>query len=199
MEDAVAGVAEVITTPGFVNVDFADVRTVMSLNGMAMMGTASASGIDRARVAAEEAVASPLLDDITLVGARGLLVNISTAPGCLKMKEYSEIMEIITQLADAEADMKFGTAEVEGMPEEEIRVTLIATGLAPNKKGREERNTRLEVVRTGTDDVPLEIGNSEAPPQALRSGRRVTSTADFANPSVMENYDIPAFLRKQAD
>ena len=115
------------------------------------------------------------------------------------MKEYSEIMEIITQLADAEADMKFGTAEVEGMPEEEIRVTLIATGLAPNKKGREERNTRLEVVRTGTDDVPLEIGNSEAPPQALRSGRRVTSTADFANPSVMENYDIPAFLRKQAD
>ncbi len=199
LKGAVAGVAEVITTPGFVNVDFADVRTVMSLNGMAMMGTASASGIDRARVAAEQAVASPLLDDITLVGARGLLVNISTAPGCLKMKEYSEIMEIITQLADAEADMKFGTAEVEGMPEEEIRVTLIATGLAPNKKGREERNTRLEVVRTGTDDVPLEIGNGEAPPQALRSGRRVTSTADFANPSVMENYDIPAFLRKQAD
>ena len=204
LKGAVAGVAEVITTPGFVNVDFADVRTVMSLNGMAMMGTASASGIDRARVAAEQAVASPLLDDVTLIGAKGLLVNISPAPGCLRMREYSEIMEIITQLADGDADMKFGTAEVEGMPDDEIRVTLIATGLSPNSKknaARDERPDYLKVVRTGTDDMPFEVPAAENDVSGfLKSGRRaVTTGADFANPAVMDNYDIPAFLRKQAD
>ena len=92
LKGAVAGIAEVITCPGLINVDFADVRTVMCEMGLAMMGSAYASGIDRARVAAEQAVASPLLDNITLEGARGVLVNISTAPGCLKMSEYREIM-----------------------------------------------------------------------------------------------------------
>ena len=140
LRGAVAGIAEVITCPGFINVDFADVKNVMSQMGMAMMGSAVAAGLDRARIAAEEAVASPLLDDISLDGARGVLVNISTAPGCLLLREYHEIMEIIRNYAHADAEVKFGTAEVDGMAEDEIRVTLIATGLGGGKKAvREER------------------------------------------------------------
>ena len=129
LRGAVAGIAEVITCPGFINVDFADVKNVMGQMGMAMMGSAVAAGLDRSRIAAEEAVASPLLDDISLDGARGVLVNISTAPGCLLLREYHEIMEIIRNYAHADAEVKFGTAEVDGMSEDEIRVTLIATGL----------------------------------------------------------------------
>lgn len=203
LKGAVAGIAEVITCPGFINVDFADVRTVMGEMGLAMMGSAYASGIDRARVAAEQAVASPLLDNISLEGARGILVNISTAPGCLKLKEYHEIMGIIRQYADEDAQVKFGTAEVEDMPEDTIRVTLIATGLGQQKKaGRDERPEYIKVVKTGTDNVPLEVGGYEDydTPAIMRNrGRRTPTSMDFSNPEVSESYDIPAFLRKQAD
>lgn len=203
LRGAVAGIAEVITSPGMINVDFADVRTVMGEMGLAMMGSAYASGIDRARVAAEQAVASPLLDDINLDGARGVLVNISTAPGCLKLKEYHEIMSIIRQYADVDAQVKFGTAEVEGMSEDMIRVTLIATGLGQKKTVREERPEYIKIVKTGTDDRPVEVLNYDEldVPAVMRNrGRgRGSSTPDFSNPEVSESYDIPAFLRKQAD
>lgn len=200
LKDAVAGISEVITCPGLINVDFADVQTVMKEMGMAMMSSSQASGIDRARVAAEQAVASPLLDNITLDGARGVLVNISTAPGCLKMSEYNEIMSIIRQYADENAEVKFGAAEVEGMDEEQIRVTLIATGLCGRKSAREERPEYIKIIKTGTDDATADAIDYDDldVPAVMRQGRRPLST-DFSNPQVSESYDIPAFLRKQAD
>lgn len=203
LKGAVAGIAEVITCPGLINVDFADVRTVMCEMGLAMMGSAYASGIDRARVAAEQAVASPLLDNITLEGARGVLVNISTAPGCLKMSEYREIMSIVRQYADENAEVKFGTAEVDDIPEDTIRVTLIATGLGKKSAQRgDERPEYLKVVKTGTDDHPVEVLNYDdfdTPAIMRQRGRRTPMAADFSNPEVSESFDIPAFLRKQAD
>ncbi|BEV72497.1 MULTISPECIES: cell division protein FtsZ [unclassified Paludibacterium] len=203
LKGAVAGIAEVITCPGLINVDFADVRTVMCEMGLAMMGSAYASGIDRARVAAEQAVASPLLDNITLEGARGVLVNISTAPGCLKMSEYREIMSIVRQYADESAEVKFGTAEVDDIPEDTIRVTLIATGLGKKPATRnEERPEYIKIVKTGTDDRAVEVLNYDDfdTPAIMRSrGRRTPSSTDFSNPEVSESFDIPAFLRKQAD
>jgi len=203
LKGAVAGISEVITCPGLINVDFADVRAVMGEMGLAMMGSAYASGIDRARVAAEQAVASPLLDNITLEGARGVLVNISTAPGCLKMSEYREIMSIIRQYADEDAQVKFGTAEVEDMPEDTIRVTLIATGLGQKpQSGRTERPDYIKVLKTGTDNVAMEVNYADLEaPAVIRGGRnrRAPMSADFSDPEVSESYDIPAFLRKQAD
>ncbi|GHD75966.1 cell division protein FtsZ [Vogesella fluminis] len=199
LKGAVAGISEVITCPGLINVDFADVRAVMGEMGLAMMGSAFASGIDRARVAAEQAVASPLLDNITLEGARGVLVNISTAPGCLKMSEYREIMSIIRQYADDDAQVKFGTAEVEDMPEDTIRVTLIATGLGQKPQtGRDERPEYIKIVKTGTDNIAMEV-DYDIPPVIRNNRRRATGPADFSDPSVSESFDIPAFLRKQAD
>ncbi|MDC7716344.1 cell division protein FtsZ [Vogesella sp. DC21W] len=202
LKGAVAGISEVITCPGLINVDFADVRAVMSEMGLAMMGSAFASGIDRARVAAEQAVASPLLDNITLEGARGVLVNISTAPGCLRMSEYREIMGIIRQYTDEDAQVKFGTAEVEDMPEDTIRVTLIATGLGQKPaSNRDERPDYIKIVKTGTDNVAMEMDfNDLNTPAVMRNrGRRAPISTDFSDPEVSESYDIPAFLRKQAD
>lgn len=213
LRGAVAGIAEVITTPGLISVDFADVRTVMGEMGMAMMGSAVASGVDRARTAAEDAVASPLLDDITLNGARGVLVNISTAPGCLKMREYHQIMGIVREYADPDAQIKFGTSEVEEMSEDDIRVTLIATGLSSNKRPaavKEERRPEfLHVIQTGTDG-PVNTGSStnnnahynDLDKPAVFRGRRgaaTTESVDFSKQEVSDSFDIPAFLRKQAD
>ena len=148
-----------------------------------------ASGLDRSRIAAEEAVASPLLDDISLDGARGVLVNISTAPGCLLLREYHEIMEIIRNYAHADAEVKFGTAEVDGMSEDEIRVTLIATGLGGGKKpAREERREQLKVVKNGTDGTTMEVPDFQQPdfdkPSVFRarSGRGAPQQVDFLIP-----------------
>ncbi len=189
LKGAVAGISEVITCPGLINVDFADVRAVMSEMGLAMMGSAFASGIDRARVAAEQAVASPLLDNITLEGARGVLVNISTAPGCLKMSEYREIMSIIRQYADEDAQVKFGTAEVEDIPEDTIRVTLIATGLGQKPtSSRDERPDYIKIVKTGTDNIGMEVDfNDLNTPAVMRNrGRRAPVSTDFSDPEVSD-------------
>src|SRR6266446_1639930 len=146
LHSAVAGIAEVINYPGLVNVDFADVRTVMSEIGMAMMGSASASGADRARQAAERAVASPLLEEVNLAGARGVLVNITASAG-LKMKEYHEVMNTIKAFTAEDAMVIVGTVIDDSM-EDRLRVTMVATGLggvvpvtAPSTK---TRPTRLE-------------------------------------------------------
>ena len=130
LKGAVLGITEVIKTPGVVSLDFADVKTVMSGRGLAMMGSSSACGANRAREAAEKAIFSPLLDDVSLDGAKGVLVNISSAPGALKMKEYNEILSIIQVHADSSADFKAGMSEIADLPEDEIRVTVIATGLS---------------------------------------------------------------------
>jgi cell division protein FtsZ len=198
LKHAIAGISEVVTCPGLINLDFADVRNVTGIMGMAMMGSAEANGVDRARLATEQAIASPLLDDVTLDGARGVLVNITTAPNCLRMSEYKEIMSVVDEYAHADAERKYGTAEDATMNEGDIRVTIIATGL---REGNDiENNGHLKMVRTaqatGTDGMP-EMSN------VVRSGRGTRAmnlgASDFANQSVMDDFEIPAMLRRQAD
>ena len=200
LRNAVAGISEVVTSPGIINLDFADVRNVMGLMGMAMMGSGSANGVDRARIATEAAIASPLLDDVTLDGARGVLVNITTAPGCLKMSEYKEIMTVVGEYAHADAERKYGTAEDESMEENEIRVTIIATGLhEQHKAAPQSHNLRMVKAQqaTGTDGGFPDIDS------VIRSGRGARSlnlaASDFANQSVLDDFEIPAVIRRQAD
>ena len=199
LRDAVAGISEVVTRPGFINLDFADVKNVMSIMGMAMMGSGFAQGIDRARLATEQAISSPLLDDVTLDGARGVLVNITTAPGCLKMSEYREIMKVVDEYAHADAERKYGTAEDESMEEGDIRVTIIATGLKEHQSVAASPNLRMVKTQqaTGTDDGFPNIDS------VIRSGRSARSmnlaASDFSNQSVLDDFEIPAVLRRQAD
>ena len=199
LRDAVAGISEVVTRPGFINLDFADVKNVMSIMGMAMMGSGFAQGIDRARLATEQAISSPLLDDVTLDGARGVLVNITTAPGCLKMSEYREIMKVVDEYAHADAERKYGTAEDDGMEEGDIRVTIIATGLKEHQSAAASPNLRMVKTQqaTGTDDGFPNIDS------VIRSGRSARSmnlaASDFSNQSVLDDFEIPAVLRRQAD
>ncbi|MGH8679849.1 MAG: cell division protein FtsZ, partial [Burkholderiales bacterium] len=153
LHGAVAGIAEVIKCPGLVNVDFSDVRTVMSEMGMAMMGSASASGQERSRQAAEQAVASPLLEDVNLAGARGVLVNI-TASSSLKMKEVHEVMNTIKGFTAEDATVIVGTVIDEAL-EDRLRVTMVATGLGHGVNRYQQKP--LTVVRTGTDSTPHEV------------------------------------------
>ena len=132
LHGAVAGIAEVINNPGLVNVDFADVRTVMGEVGMAMMGSATHAGVDRARQAAQAAVKSPLLEDVNLAGARGVLVNITASSG-LKMKEYHQVMETIREFTADDAMVIVGTV-IDDTMEDNLRVTMIATGLGRRRK-----------------------------------------------------------------
>ena len=203
LQGAVAGIAEVINVPGLINVDFADVRTVMSENGMAMMGSAIASGPDRARVAAERAIASPLLEDVDMSGARGVLVNI-TSSSALKMKEIDDVMECV-QFAAEEATVIVGSVFDENMGDG-LRVTVVATGLgapmARSKQAKPEVVYRGEesYQRTGTDNHPVNNGinyNELDTPAVMRRGRR--ETIDAMEKSGMDTLDIPSFLRKQAD
>ncbi len=200
LQGAVAGIAEVINVPGLINVDFADVRTVMSENGMAMMGSAVASGMDRARLAAERAIASPLLEDVDMSGARGVLVNI-TSSSSLKLKEIDDVMECV-QFAAEEATVIVGSVFDEAMGDE-MRVTVVATGLGTSQV---RKQSKPEIVyqnqdyqRTGTNDEPVanvNYGELETP-TIMRSGRR--AAVDAMEKSGVDTYDIPSFLRKQAD
>ncbi|MBP6366726.1 MAG: cell division protein FtsZ [Nitrosomonas sp.] len=192
---AVAGIAEVINCPGLVNVDFADVKTVMSEMGMAMMGSAIAAGVDRARVAAERAVSSPLLEDVSLSGARGILVNI-TASSSLKMREVHEVMSAIKNLTAEDATIIVGTVIDENMSDD-LRVTMVATGLG-NLVGQSQ-NTPLTIIhsRTGTDDRDSMYSSEE--PAVMRTGRRSNATVAAMRQSGVDPMDIPAFLRRQAD
>ncbi len=192
---AVAGIAEVINCPGLVNVDFADVKTVMSEMGMAMMGSAVSSGIDRARIAAEEAVASPLLEDISLSGARGILVNI-TASHSLKMREVHEVMGAIKELTAEDATIIVGTVIDESM-NEDLRVTMVATGLG-NILSQGKKPLSVIHSRTGTDDREDFISSDD--PAVMRTGRRSNNaTVAAMRQSGIDPMDIPAFLRRQAD
>jgi cell division protein FtsZ len=200
LHNAVAGIAEIINCPGLVNVDFADVRTVMSEMGMAMMGSAMATGPDRARVAAEQAVASPLLEDVNLANARGVLVNI-TASSSFKMKEYYDVMNTIKAFTADDATVIIGNVFDESI-EDGLRVTMVATGLN-GVAGRRQQKPELRVmtqVRDGTTNQPMYVGGSvedDAPAVFSSNGRR--ATVEAMKMSGVEEYDIPAFLRKQAD
>ena len=203
LQGAVAGIAEVINVPGLINVDFADVRTVMSENGMAMMGSAIASGPDRARAAAEGAISSPLLEDVDMSGARGVLVNI-TSSNSLKLKEIDDVMKCV-QFAAEEATVIVGSVFDEIMGDE-IRVTVVATGLGAPRVAKQKpemvyRSDEVYHQRTGTHDEPIANVDVNYPdletPAYLRSGRR--AAVDAMEKSGIDPYDIPSFLRKQAD
>ena len=191
LHGAVGGIAEVINCPGLVNVDFADVRTVMSEMGMAMMGSAEASGENRARVAAEQAVASPLLEDVNLAGARGVLVNI-TASSTVKMREIHEVMNTIKTFTAEEATVIVGQVLDDNM-EDSLRVTMVATGLGSPVARMQTKP--MQIIRTGTDDMPM--GRDDDMPSVMSSRRERTIRA--MEDSGIEKLDIPAFLRKQAD
>ncbi len=194
LHGAVGGIAEVINCPGLVNVDFADVRTVMSEMGMAMMGSAQASGDDRARVAAEQAVASPLLEDVNLAGARGVLVNI-TASSSVKMKEIHEVMNTIKGFTAEEATVIVGQVLDDGM-EDGLRVTMVATGLGSPVARVQQKP--MQIIRTGTDDVPMMVGGAGEELPNVMTNRR-SRTIQAMTDSGIDTLDIPAFLRKQAD
>jgi cell division protein FtsZ len=212
LKNAVGGIAEIINVPGLVNVDFEDVRTVMGEMGKAMMGSATAAGVDRARIAAEAAVASPLLEGIELSGARGVLVNI-TASGSLGLKEYKEVMATIRNYTAPDATVICGAVFDDGM-EDQLRVTVVATGLGSAALARRKPELRTYVnegagLRTGTDNLPLGAGASTATAGTTGSldldgmftsnrGSR-DSRAQAMSDTGMDKYDIPAFLRKQAD
>ena len=201
LHGAVSGIAEVINNPGLVNVDFADVRTVMSEVGMAMMGSAVADGPTRARDAAQAAVKSPLLEEVNLAGARGVLVNI-TASASLKMKEYHEVMNTIKEFTAEDAMVIVGTVLDEAM-EDRLRVTMIATGLGgavvATRKPPKLEMIETVVERTGTDNMGRHVETIDYDkldqPAVVRRGRHAVAAPSPAfDPS-----EIPAFLRKQAD
>ncbi len=203
LRNAVGGIAEIINFPGLVNVDFEDVRTVMGEMGMAMMGSASAAGVDRARIAAEQAVASPLLEGINLSGAKGVLVNITATRG-LKMKEVNEVMNTVREFAAEDAHIIFGAVYDENMGED-IRVTVVATGLGQAQAKRqtfEVINTPV-LQATGTHDASammspaINYNELDNVPAIVR--KRGSTTVEALANSGVDRYDIPAFLRKQAD
>ena len=214
LNNAVAGIAEIINVPGHINVDFNDVKTIMGEQGKAMMGTATASGVDRARIAAEQAVASPLLDGIDLSGARGVLVNVTASRG-LKGKEIKEVMAAVRAFAAPDASIAQGIAYDDNMGDD-IRVTVVATGLGKAKKAMQLVQQPMRV--TGTHNGPMmapwrPVGNAGVAGRGFRRqrrGRRHEAAAvwrrEQASEQVqamqrngVETYDIPAFLRKQAD
>jgi cell division protein FtsZ len=196
---AVAGIAEVINCPGLVNVDFADVKTVMSEMGMAMMGSAFAAGPGRARAAAEQAVASPLLEDVNLSGARGILVNI-TASSAMKMREVHDVMSTIKDFTAEDATVIVGTVIDENM-QENLRVTMVATGLGGVVNRAQSKPLSVIHSRTGTDSAfadGMKWKDLDAP-AVMRPNSRRDATIEAMKQSGVDVLDIPAFLRKQAD
>jgi cell division protein FtsZ len=197
LKNAVGGIAEIITNHGLVNVDFEDVRTVMGETGRAMMGSAVASGLDRARIAAEQAVASPLLEGVNLSGARGVLVNITATRSSLKMKEVNEVMATVGAFAAADANIIFGAVYDEGMGEE-LRVTVVATGLGQTQQFTVIENPEM-MKATGTHDIAAGGSEDLYEPTINRRRRKQAATVAAMENSGVNHYDIPAFLRKQAD
>jgi cell division protein FtsZ len=191
---AVKGIADLIMHPGMINVDFADVKTVMSAMGMALRGTGMARGDERAREAAESAIRSPLLEDVNLQGARGILVNI-TAGENLSLGEFSEVGDTIEEFASDDATVVVGTV-IDPSLDAEMRVTVVATGLA----GSHERPKKV-VDNTNLDgttdyrqlDTPAIMRKRQAGEKAPLMAQAISAEAD------MDYLDIPAFLRRQAD
>ncbi len=215
LKNAVGGISDIIHMHGLVNVDFEDVKTVMGEPGKAMMGTATASGPDRATKAADAAVACPLLEGIDLSGARGVLVLIAANRTTLKLSESKNAMNTIRRYAADDAHVLFGTVYDESLGDQ-LRVTVIATGLSP---ARRQQNAPMTVVhsapmlRTGTDNMPMLSAGAATPmtisqshhdysslstPSVWRNGRAAAKVDALAS-NGMDEIEIPAFLRKQAD
>ncbi|RYF29668.1 MAG: cell division protein FtsZ, partial [Comamonadaceae bacterium] len=213
LKNAVGGISEIINEYGGVNVDFEDVRTVMGEPGKAMMGTAAASGPDRARIAAEQAVACPLLEGIDLSGAKGVLVLVTASKGSLKLNESKLAMTTIRAFAADDAHVIYGAAYDDSLGDE-LRVTVVATGLSRADTRRQA--PKLEVLRTGTDNVGFAmpavggVGQTGAHGQPNYEGMAVPSVwrtnrtmaaakVDALSSGGMDDFEIPAFLRRQAD
>ena len=194
LRGAVQGIAELMTLPGLINVDFADVRTVMSEMGMAMMGTGSATGEDRAIKAATMAISSPLLEDVNISGAQGILVNV-TAGLDMSIGEFDDVSRTITELASDDANVVVGTSLDANMPEGEIRVTMVATGL-----GRMSEQMDTPSVTSIKPELDGQIDYKKLDkPTAIRqkvSGDSIEMPHDKES---MEYLEIQAFLRRQAD
>ena len=212
LKNAVGGISEIINEYGGVNVDFEDVRTVMGEPGKAMMGTAVSSGPDRARIAAEQAVACPLLEGIDLSGAKGVLVLVTASKNSLKLNESKLAMNTIRAYASPDAHVIYGAAYDDALGDE-MRVTVVATGLS-RADARRQAPT-LEVIRTGTDNIPFNVpsmgtghslGGSQpnyegmAVPSVWRTNRTMAAAkVDALSSGGMDDFEIPAFLRRQAD
>jgi len=203
LQGAVQGIAELITRPGLINVDFADVRTVMSETGMAMMGSGTASGDDRAREAAEAAISSPLLEDINLSGAQGILVNV-TAGMDLSIGEFQEVGNVIKQFASDDATVVVGTV-IDPEMTSQIRVTVVATGLGkpvaraapqPATAAAHAPPLTMRVIRQRSPMAPTDYAMLDKPTvqrqRAVGDGLRAEASSE-------DLLDIPAFLRRQAD
>jgi len=200
--NATQGIAELITRPGLINVDFADVKTVMAEMGQAMMGTGIANGERRAQEAAESAIKSPLLEDIDLAGARGILVNI-TAGMSLSIGEFDEVGNTVRDFADDDAIVVVGTV-IDPNLEDELRVTVVATGLGEglSRPARGESPLHL-VARGGVESVTPDYRDMERP-AVYRKGYHGAAAAVQLQPGAvgetdLDYLDIPAFLRHQAD
>ena len=192
---AVQGIADLIIRPGMINVDFADVRTVMSEMGMAMMGTGAAAGDNRAREAAEAAIRSPLLEDVDLNGARGILVNV-TAGMDLSIGEFTEVGRCVEEFASSDATVVVGTV-IDQTLQDEMKVTIVATGLG-----------KMAVPNVVVDNTPvversasglMDYDKLDAPAYERKPLEKPAQTIDTNQSKDMEYLDIPAFLRRQAD
>ncbi|NNE64057.1 MAG: cell division protein FtsZ [Gammaproteobacteria bacterium] len=193
LKGAVQGIAELITCPGLINVDFADVRTVMSEMGMAMMGTGSATGENRAREAAAMAISSPLLEDVNIAGAQGILVNV-TAGLDLAIGELDDVGNAITELASTDANVVVGTVIDSNMADGELRVTMVATGIGKEKVVAEAPVSMIKPESNGEVDY-----SKLERPTAIRK-KVVGDTVEMpADKESIEYLDIPAFLRRQND
>ncbi|MCU7844364.1 MAG: cell division protein FtsZ [Candidatus Thiodiazotropha sp. (ex Monitilora ramsayi)] len=200
---AVQGIAELITRPGLINVDFADVKTVMSEMGAAMMGSGEASGDNRAREAAERAIRSPLLEDVNLSGAKGILVNI-TAGLNLAIGEFDEVGNTVREFADDDATVVVGTV-IDPDMQNDMRVTVVATGLGETARAEIPQPPRVEEIK------PVKLVNSDVAepepedyreldrPTVLRNGASGVQNQAPAQDGNLDYLDIPAFLRRQAD
>lgn len=192
--NAVQGISELITRPGLINVDFADVRTVMAEMGMAMMGSATASGTDRALEAARAAISSPLLEDTDISGARGILVNV-TAGMDMAIGEFEEVGNTVRELASDDATLVIGTVldpELKG----DLRVTMVATGIGGSEKPAQ--NPYTVVPSTPRETSPVIFDEFDAP-TVIRNRREGNDLPNLVDEKGMEYLEIPAFLRKQAD
>lgn len=200
LRGAVQGIAELITRPGLINVDFADVKTVMSEMGTAMMGSGEAKGEDRAEEAAEAAIACPLLEDIDLSGARGILVNITAGPD-FAIDEFETVGNAVKAFASENATVVVGTVIDMDMADE-LRVTVVATGIGAEKKPEisivSNRNSRFNEA----NEFKLQANGGDQgtfQPESIKSGGSATTEEKSESGADLEYLDIPAFLRKQAD
>ncbi|MFZ0870062.1 MAG: cell division protein FtsZ [Rhodanobacter sp.] len=206
LQGAVQGIADLITAPGLINVDFADVRTVMSEMGLAMMGSGTARGDDRAQAAAEAAIKNPLLEDVNLNGACGILVNVTAGPN-LTMREFDEIGRIIHDFASEDATVVIGTS-LDPEMKDDVRVTVVATGLNRAVASRQsirmvetqqvQMRPRPVVLRTGTGNEVVDYAQPEVTVSSTNRMETGPASGKGAEPG-FDYLDIPAFLRRQAD